>query len=112
MSRELFTVALVILCASCASKVYNNPSAASNGDAATIKHKASSEVQIVGVNGQRVRAEDDVLRVAAGKHQFAVACMGSGKSVERNVWANIKANQNYQLAIEDAANCFTMIKQK
>ena len=112
MSRTLITAILVTLCAGCASNFYDNPPVASNVDAATIKHKASSEVQIIRVNGQRVRAEDDMLRIAAGKHQFAVACMDSGKSVERNVWANIKANQNYQLAIEDASNCFTMIKQK
>lgn len=110
MSKVIFISVLASLCAACATSFYNNKSVQT--DAATIKHKASSEVRIVGINGQRVRAEEDSLRVSAGKHQFAVACMASGKTVERNVWANIKANESYQLAVEDGANCFTMIKQK
>lgn len=81
MIRVLITAILVTLCASCASSFYDNPPVASNEDGATITHKASSKVQIVRVNGQRVRAEDDMLRIAAGKHQFAVACINRGKTV-------------------------------
>lgn len=110
MSKVFYVMLFATLSAACANPFYNNKT--TQADAATIKHKVSPGVQIVGINGQRVRAEEEALHVRAGKHQFAVACMERGKTVERNVWANIKANENYVLAVEDAPNCFTMIKQR